>query len=55
MKFAMRALAVLFIVIAHAFLLNLGRVGSTALGFAYVGSVIGLWVGAGLLWRRTMQ
>ncbi len=55
MRFLTRALAVVFVVIAHAFLLNLGHPATTALGFAYAASVIVLAVAAALLWRKTMD
>ncbi len=55
MKLLTRALAVFFVVVAHAFLLNLPHPPSTALGFAYGASVVCLAVAAWLLWRRTMD
>lgn len=51
----MRALAVFLVVIAHAFLLNLGHPATTALGFAYVACIICLGVAAALLWRKSMK
>lgn len=55
MRFLTRALAVFLVVIAHAFLLNLGHPATTALGFAYVACIICLGVAAALLWRRSMD
>ena len=54
-KLLARATAVLLVVIAHAFLLNLAHPASTALGFAYAVSFVFLAAAAGLLWYRTMQ
>jgi len=50
-----RALAVCLLIVAHAFLLNLGHPGTVALGLAYAGCAVGLAVAAGLLWYRTMD
>jgi len=50
-----RALAITLVVVAHGFVLNIPHPPSTALGFAYAGSVVCLAVAAGLLWRRTMD
>lgn len=55
MRFLTRALAVVLVVIAHAFLLNLGHPATTALGFAYGASVVFLAVAAALLWRKSMD
>ncbi len=54
-KLLARATAVLLVVVAHAFLLNLGHPATTALGFAYAASVVGLAAAAGVLWYRTMN
>lgn len=54
-KFLVRALAVLLVVVAHAFLLNLGNPASTTLRFAYAASFVCLAAAAGLLWYRTMD
>lgn len=48
-----RALAVVPVVVAHAFLLNVPHPPSTALGFAYGGSAVCLAVAAWLLWSGT--
>lgn len=55
MRFLTRALAVTFVVVAHAFLLNLAHPATVALGFAYAASVVVLAVAAVLLWRKTMD
>ncbi len=55
MRFLTRALAVVFVVIAHAFVLNLGHPATIALGFAYAACVICLAVAAALLWRKSMD
>ncbi len=55
MKFLTRALAVLLVVVAHGFLLNLGHPASTALGIAYAACVVCLAAAAWMLWRRTME
>jgi Na+/melibiose symporter-like transporter len=55
MRYVMRALAITLVVVAHAFLLNLGHAATPALGFAYVACVIGLAVSAALLWRKTLD
>lgn len=54
MRFLTRALAVVLVVVAHAFLLNLGHPATTALGVAYGACVVVLGVAAALLWRRSM-
>ena len=54
-RFLARSLAVVLVVVAHAFLLNLGHPPSTTLGFAYVASFVCLAAAAGLLWYRTMD
>jgi hypothetical protein len=55
MKVWIRVLAVALAVIGHGFLLAIGTAQNIPLGFAYLGSVMCLWVAAGLLWRRTMD
>lgn len=55
MRFFTRALAVILVVVAHGFLLNLGHPATTALGFAYGASIICLGVAAALLWRKSMK
>ena len=55
MRFLARALAVTLVVIAHAFVLNLGHPATALLGIAYALSVVCLGVAAVLLWRRTMD
>ncbi len=55
MRFLTRALAITLVVIAHAFVLNLGDPASALLGGAYGASVVVLAVAAVLLWRRTMD
>ncbi len=55
MRFFTRALAVVLVVVAHGFLLNLGDPRTTALGFAYGASIVCLGVAAALLWRKSMQ
>ena len=55
MKVWIRVLAVALAVIGHGFLLAIGTAQNVPLGFAYLGSVMCLWVAAGLLWRRTMD
>lgn len=54
-RFLARATAVLLVVVAHAFLLNLAHPATTALGFAYAASFVCLAAVAGLLWYRTMD
>jgi hypothetical protein len=54
-KLLARATAVLLVVVAHAFLLNLAHPATPALGFAYAVSFLCLALGAGLLWYRTMD
>jgi len=53
--FLVRALAVILVVVAHAFLRNVAHPATTALGFAYAGSAVALAAAAGLLWYRTMD
>jgi len=55
MKLWIGVLAVALAVIGHGFLLAIGTAQNIPLGFAYLGSVMCLWVAAGLLWRRTMD
>jgi len=55
MKLWIGVLAVALAVIGHGFLLAIGTAQNVPLGFAYLGSVMCLWVAAGLLWRRTMD
>ena len=54
-RFLLRALAIAFVVIVHAFVLNIPHPPSVELGFAYGASAVCLAVAAGLLWRRTMD
>lgn len=51
----LRCCAIFLVVVAHAFLLNLGHPASVLLGFAYAACVVLLAVAAFLLWRRTLD
>lgn len=55
MRFLTGALAVLLVVVAHAFLLNVPHPPSVALGFAYGASALALIVGAWRLWCQTLS
>jgi len=55
MNFALRALAICCIVVAHGFAFSLGNPPSVGLGLAYGASIVGLGVAAVLLWRKTVD
>lgn len=54
-EFLTRALAILLIVVAHAFLLNLPHTPSVALGVAYGASTLCSAAAAWRLWCRTFD
>jgi len=53
--FLQRALAVLLVILTHAFALNVPHPPSTALGVAYAVSALCLAIAAWRLWRPTMH
>ena len=55
LTFLQRGLAILFVVLTHAFVLNVAHPPSPALGVAYAISALCLAVAAWRLWRPTMQ
>ncbi len=55
MTFLQRALAVLLVLLTHAFLLNVPHPPSPALGVAYALSALCLAIAAWRLWRPTMR